>query len=38
MATDARMEFAEFNHLAPGATEALRGLSKTVADSGLYRR
>lgn len=35
MATDARMEFAEFEKTAPQARAALTALSKAVSDSGL---
>ncbi len=35
MATDARMEFAEFEKTAPEARAALTALSKAVSDSGL---
>ncbi len=35
MATDARLEFAAFSQVAPGATGALSALSKAVVDSGL---
>jgi hypothetical protein len=35
MSMDARMEFAGFIQLAPGATAALTALSKAVGDSGL---
>ena len=34
-ATEARMEFAEFDRLAPEARAALSALSKAVGDSGL---
>jgi AhpD family alkylhydroperoxidase len=34
MATDARMEFAEFEKIAPEARAALTALSKAVGDSG----
>jgi AhpD family alkylhydroperoxidase len=37
MATDARMEFAEFNKVAPEARAALSALSKAVDDSGLEK-
>jgi AhpD family alkylhydroperoxidase len=35
MAADARMEFAEFEKIAPEARAALSALSKAVGDSGL---
>ena len=35
MATEARMEFAEFNGVAPEVVAALRAVSKAVSDSGL---
>jgi AhpD family alkylhydroperoxidase len=35
MATDTRMEYADFTQTAPGATVALTALSKAVSDSGL---
>jgi AhpD family alkylhydroperoxidase len=35
MATDARIEFAEFEKIAPEARAALSALSKAVEDSGL---
>ena len=35
MATDARIEFAEFEKIAPEARAALTALSKAVGDSGL---
>ena len=35
MATEARMEFAEFERIAPEARAALTALSKAVGDSGL---
>ena len=35
MATDARMEYAEFERIAPEARAALSALSKAVGDSGL---
>ena len=35
MAMDARLEFAAFSQVAPGATGALSALSKAVVDSGL---
>ena len=35
MVTNARIEFTDFNQLAPEATGALRALSKAVSDSGL---
>ncbi len=37
MATDARMEFAEFNNVAPEARAALSALSKAVDDAGLEK-
>ena len=37
MAADARMEFAEFEKIAPEARAALSALSKTVEDSGLEK-
>jgi AhpD family alkylhydroperoxidase len=37
MATEARMEYAAFNQLAPAATAAMAALGKAVAESGLDR-
>jgi len=37
MAADARMEFAEFEKIAPEARAALSALSKAVEDSGLEK-
>jgi AhpD family alkylhydroperoxidase len=37
MAADARMEFVEFTKVAPGVSEALYALSKTVGESGLEK-
>ena len=37
MAADARMEFAEFEKIAPAARAALSALSKAVEDSGLEK-
>jgi AhpD family alkylhydroperoxidase len=37
MATDARIEFAEFEKIAPEARAALSALSKAVEDSGLEK-
>ncbi len=38
MATDARMEFADFIKIAPDARAALSALSKAVDDSGLEKQ